>query len=106
MPLPTTATIATRLGVTANDTRLAGALAVALSWARTTLARDVADPLTDLNESGNDAIAGYAADVARVPSVQRALMEEQLDFSTVPYDIGRRWELALCRGNKDLWAIA
>lgn len=106
MALPTTATIATRTKVPANDARLPGALAVALSWARTTLGRPIDDTLADLNESGNDAVAGMAADIVRVPSVQAALIEGTLDISMVPFDIGRRWELPLCRGNKHLWAIA
>lgn len=106
MALPTTVTIAARTKVPANDPRLAGALAVALSWARLTLGRTQIDALADLNDMGYDAIAGYAADIVRVPSVQAALIDGTIDISTVPFDVGRRWEIPLCRGNKHLWAIA
>lgn len=106
MPLPTADTIAARVTLPTNDPRPAAALAVALAWARTALARPVDDLLADLNETGNDAIAGYAADVLRAPQVQAALMAGTIDYTTIPVDVGRRWELALCRGNKHRWAVS
>jgi hypothetical protein len=104
--MPTAVTIAERVSLPTNDPRPTNALAVALSWARTTLSRPVDDPLGDLNESGNDAIAGFAADVLRAPAVQAALMAGTIDYTTIPVDVGRRWELALCRGNKKRWGVA
>lgn len=104
--LPTTTTIATRSKLSTNDPALAPALAIALSWARTVLGRPVDDPLADLNDTGNDAVAGYAADVLRIPAFQAALADPANEgIAGIPYDIGRRWETALLRGNKHTWAL-
>lgn len=106
MSLPTVDDVAARARITANDPRAAAALAIALDWARERLSREPADPLSDLNAAGNDAVAGYAVDVLKVPSIQLALADvDNLTASTIPFDIGRRWELALTRGNKHVWAI-
>jgi hypothetical protein len=105
MALPTAADVATRAGVTANDPRAPAALSVALAWARGCLARAVDDPLTNLNATGNEAILGAAADFLKLPAAQSALVSDNEAPSALPFDIGRRWETMLARGNKHLWAV-
>ena len=104
MALPTAADVATRASVSANDPRVPTALSVALSWARGVLGRAVDDALTDLNASGNEAVLGAAADFLKLPAAQSALVVDNDAPSALPFDIGRRWEQLLARGNKHLWA--
>jgi hypothetical protein len=104
MALPTVADVATRATVPANDPRVPGALACALAWARTTMGRAVDDALTDLTATGNEAVLGAAADFLKLPTAQSALLEDE-NAAVMPFDIGRRWETLLCRGNKHLWAV-
>lgn len=105
MPLPVAADVANRADIAANDPRAPTALLVALSWARGCLARDVADPLSDLNDTGNEAVLGAAADFLKLPAAQSALVVDNEAPAALPFDIGRRWEQLLCRGNKHLWAL-
>lgn len=105
MSLPTAATVAARANANVNDPRVPLALAVALSWARTTLARDPGDTLADLNATGEEAILGAAADFLKLPAAQAALVTDNEVPATLPFDIGRRWENMLARGNKHLWAV-
>jgi hypothetical protein len=105
MPLPTAATVATRCALPTNDARIAPALLAGLSWARTELCRTAVDPLTDLNDAGNNAIAGYCADLLSVESYAQQLVSGTLDRQ-VAHDIGLRHVAQLCPGNKHAWAIA
>jgi hypothetical protein len=103
--LPDADAVAARAAVNTNDPRAAAALEVALSWARVTLARAPDDPLDDLNPTGDEAVLGAAADFLKLPAAQAALLENNDVPSTLPFDIGRRWETLLARGNKHLWAL-
>lgn len=105
MPLPDAADVALRSKLAANDPRAPIALNVALSWARGCLGRDVADTLADLTDTGNEAVLGAAADFLKLPAAQQALVVDNEAPSALPFDIGRRWEQLLCRGNKHLWAL-
>jgi hypothetical protein len=106
MALPAEPDVATRGKVPANDPRVAVALAVALSWARTHLARAADDDLSDLNDTGNEAVLGYAVDVLKLPALQLALTDPTNEsLVSVPYEIGARWATMLGRGNKQTWAI-
>jgi hypothetical protein len=104
--LPDVDTVADRAKLPRNDPKAATALLVACSWARTVLGRPVDDPLDDLNDAGNEAVAGAAADFAKLPAAQAALLQpDNVDLAVLPFDIGRRWETLLGRGNKHLWAL-
>lgn len=105
MALPSAANVADRAQVAANDPRAPTALMVALSWARGVLGRVVDDPLSDLNATGHEAILGAAADFLKLPAAQSALVSDNEAPSALPFDIGRRWETMLARGNKHLWAV-
>lgn len=106
MTLPDVDAVATRAAVPANDPRVPIALSVALSWARGCLGRVVDDVLDDLNATGDEAVLGAAADFLKLPAAQAALMsDENAVPGAMPIDIGRRWELLLCRGNKHLWGV-
>lgn len=106
MALPDAAAVASRAKVPANDPRVEPALAVALSWARTHLARAADDDLSDLNDTGNEAVLGYACDVLRLPELALVLSNpENAAQVATPYEIGARWATILGRGNRKLWAV-
>lgn len=106
MTLPAATDVATRGQLATNDPRAPTALAIALSWARTYLARPADDTLTDLNPAGEEAVLGYAVDVLKLPALQSALTNPDNELpAQALIDLGRRWAPMLGPGNKHLWAV-
>lgn len=82
---------AVRLGLPANDTAAARAVEAALAWARDVFAL-ADDAELDLNATQEQAVAGYARDVLKLPKATFGYFAD--DREGVPAAMGnldRRW---------------
>ena len=105
----TVASFAAGLRRPVNDPEVVAAFDAALSWARTTLARDDDDDLEDLKPFNEGAIEGYARDWLKLPRAQFGYFdgggEDEAALVAVG-DIGRRHRAMLCHGTQHVFGFA